>query len=167
MSLSVQTERPQNSAPFDPDAAAPEAARVQALMVGIADEIFAIDAGLVREIIDPLPPTRVAGARPHLPSVVNVRGAIIPLADLRVRFGLPPRAASPDTRIVVVELTIDGDPVCVGLTADKVHEVTEIRFSEARPMPRVGLAIRPDFVRTLIKWNDQFVIVPDLEAILA
>lgn len=165
MSLAARAESPQ--APAVPAAAAQEGTRVQALMVGIADEIFAIDAGLVREIIDPLPPTRVAGARPHLPSVVNVRGAIIPLADLRVRFGLPPRAASPDTRIVVVELAIDGDPVCVGLTADKVHEVTEIQFSDARPMPRVGLAIRPDFVRTLIKWNDQFVIVPDLEAILA
>ncbi|MFE1602959.1 chemotaxis protein CheW [Methylobacterium sp. ID0610] len=136
-------------------------------MLGIADEVFAIDAGMVREIIDPIPTTQVTGARPHLPAVVNVRGNVIPLADLRVRFGMPPRAQSPDTRIVVIELPIDGDPVCVGITADKVHEVTEIAGATSQPIPRVGLAIRTEFIRSIISWNGQFVIVPDMEIILA
>ncbi|MEH3118341.1 MAG: chemotaxis protein CheW [Methylorubrum populi] len=139
---------------------------VQVLMVGIADEIFAIDAGMVREIIDPIPPTRVAGARPHLAALVNVRGNIVPLADLRVRFGMPARGATSDTRIVVIELPIDGDPVFVGLTADKVHEVTEISGAAAQQIPRVGMAIPPEFIRAIVKWNDAFVIAPDLERIL-
>lgn len=139
---------------------------MQVLMLGLGDEIFAIDADLVREIIDPIAPTRVAGARPHLPAVVNVRGNVIPLADLRVRFGMPERAASTDTRIVVVELPIDGEPVTVGLMADKVYEVTEISGRHTQATPRVGMSWRPDFIRAIAKWNDEFVIIPDLERIL-
>lgn len=139
---------------------------LQVLMVGIADEIFAIDAGMVREIIDPIPPTRVAGARPHLGSVVNVRGNIIPLADLRIRFGTPEREATPDTRIVVIELLIDGDPVSVGIMADKVHEVTEISSAAAQQIPRVGMALKPEYIRSIVKWKEEFVIVPEMERIL-
>lgn len=139
---------------------------LQVLMVGIADEIFAIDAAMVREIIDPMPATRVAGARAHLHSVVNVRGNIIPLADLRIRFGMPERAASLDTRIVVIELPIDGDPVSVGIMADKVHEVTEITSASAQQIPRVGMAMKSEYIRSIVKWKDEFVIVPDMERIL-
>ena len=139
---------------------------MQVLMVGIADEIFAIDAGLVREIIDPIPPTRVAGAREHLRSIVNVRGNVIPLADLRVRFGMPERAATPDTRIVVIELPIDGDTVSVGITADKVHEVTEITGTGTQQIPRVGMALKPEYIKSIVKWKEEFVIVPEMERIL-
>ena len=143
-----------------------ETPTAQVLMVGIADEIFAIDAGMVREIIDPIPVTRVAGARPHLGAVINVRGNVIPLADLRIRFGMTARAATPDTRIVVIELPIDGDPVSVGITADKVHAVTEIASASAQHIPRVGMALKPEYIRSIVKWNDAFVIVPEMEKIL-
>jgi purine-binding chemotaxis protein CheW len=135
-------------------------------MLGLGEEIFAIDAGLVREIIDPIPATKVAGARAFLPSVANVRGNVIPIADLRLRFGMPKRDATPDTRIVVLEIEIDGDPVVVGIIADKVYEVTEISRAKAQPTPRVGMQLRPEFVQFITKWNEEFVTVPDLERIL-
>ena len=138
----------------------------QVLMLGLGDEIFAIDADMVREIIDPIPPTRVAGARPHLPAVVNVRGNVIPLADLRIRFGMPAQGPSADTRIVVIELPIEGDPVVVGIMADKVYEVTELSGRDAQATPRVGMSWRPEFIRSIAKWNGEFVIIPDLERIL-
>ena len=84
-----------------------ESVSLQVVMVGIAEEIFAVDAGMVREIIDPIPTTRVAGAKPFLPAVVNVRGNVIPLADLRVRFGMACKPPTSDTRIVVIELKIE------------------------------------------------------------
>ena len=139
---------------------------MQVLMLGLGGEIFAIDADMVREILDPIPPTRVAGARAHLPAIVNVRGNVIPLADLRLRFGMPDCAATPDTRIVVIELPIEGDPVVVGIMADKVFEVTEISGRSAQTTPRVGMSWRPEFIRSIAKWNDEFVIIPDLERIL-
>jgi purine-binding chemotaxis protein CheW len=142
------------------------AAPLRVLMMGIGDEVFAIEAGMVREIIDPIAATRVAGARPHLPGVINVRGNVIPIADIRVRFGMERRPDTADTRIVVMELAIDGDPVVVGVRADKVHDVTEIAPADAQATPRVGLQWRPEYIRFITRWNGDFVIVPDMERIL-
>jgi len=146
--------------------AAHDDASLQVVMVGLGDEKFAVDAGLVREIIDPIPATRVAGARPFLPSVINVRGNVIPLADLRIRFGMPIGTDSTDTRIVVIEVEIEGDPILVGVIADKVYEVTEISRTNVQQTPRVGMHWRPEFISFITKWRDEFVIVPNLERIL-
>jgi purine-binding chemotaxis protein CheW len=140
---------------------------MQVVMLGIGGEVFALDSDLVREIIDPVPATRVAGARPFLPSVVNVRGNVIPLADLRVRFGMPNTESTADTRIVVLEIKIDGDPVLVGVVADKVYEVTEISPSDVQPTPRVGMHWNPEFICFITKWREEFVIVPNMERILS
>jgi purine-binding chemotaxis protein CheW len=135
-------------------------------MIGLGEEKFALDAGLVREIIDPVPVTKVAGARAFVPSVINVRGNVIPLADLRIRFGMPQLDDSADTRIVVIELELDGEPVLVGLTADKVYEVTEISQTDVQQTPRVGMHWKPEFIRFIAKWREEFVIVPNMERIL-
>ncbi|KYK48085.1 MULTISPECIES: chemotaxis protein CheW [Bradyrhizobium] len=139
---------------------------MQVVMIGLGEEKFALDAGLVREIIDPVPVTKVAGARAFVPSVINVRGNVIPLADLRIRFGMPQLDNSADTRIVVIELDFDGEPVLVGLTADKVYEVTEIAQTDVQQTPRVGMHWKPEFIRFIAKWREEFVIVPNMERIL-
>ena len=143
------------------------AALMQVVMLGIGDEVFALNTELVREIIDPVPATRVAGARPFLPSVVNVRGNVIPLADLRERFGMPKTDATADTRIVVLEIKIDSDPVLVGVVADKVYEVTEISPADVQTTPRVGMHWNPEFICFITKWREEFVIVPNMERILS
>ncbi len=148
------------------NATALEDGAIQVVMIGLGDEKFALDAGLVREIIDPIPATKVAGARAFVPSVINVRGNVIPLADLRIRFGMPATEDSVDTRIVVIELTIDNEPVLVGLTADKVYEVTEISRTNVQQTPRVGMHWKPEFIRFITKWREEFVIVPNMERIL-
>jgi purine-binding chemotaxis protein CheW len=139
---------------------------MQVVMIGLGDEKFALDAGLVREIIDPVPATKVAGARSFVPSVINVRGNVIPLADLRIRFGMPQTEDSTDTRIVVIEVEIDNEPVLLGVTADKVYEVTEISRTDVQQTPRVGMHWKPEFIRFITKWRQEFVIVPNMERIL-
>jgi purine-binding chemotaxis protein CheW len=139
---------------------------IQVVMIGLGDEKFALDAGLVREIIDPVPATKVAGAKAFVPSVINVRGNVIPLADLRIRFDMPITESSADTRIVVIEIGIDNEPVLVGLTADKVYEVTEISLTDVQQTPRVGMHWKPEFIRFITKWRDEFVIIPNMERIL-
>lgn len=139
---------------------------IQVVMIGLGDEKFALDAGFVREIIDPVPATKVAGAKSFVPSVINVRGNVIPLADLRIRFGMPMMEDSADTRIVVIEIDIDNEPVLLGVTADKVFEVTQISRTDVQQTPRVGMHWKPEFIRFITKWRDEFVIVPNLERIL-
>ena len=143
-----------------------QADAMQVVMIGLGEEEFALDAGLVREIIDPVPVTKVAGARAFVPSVINVRGNVIPLADLRIRFGMPQLDDTAETRIVVIELDLDGEPVLVGVTADKVYEVTEISQTDVQQTPRVGMHWKPEFIRFIAKWREEFVIVPNMERIL-
>ncbi|MBK3665401.1 chemotaxis protein CheW [Bradyrhizobium diazoefficiens] len=142
------------------------AGAMQVVMIGLGEEKFALDAGLVREIIDPVPVTKVAGARSFVPSVINVRGNVIPLADLRIRFGMPQPEESADTRIVVIEIELDNEPVLVGVTADKVYEVTEISQTDVQQTPRVGMHWKPEFIRFIAKWREEFVIVPNMERVL-
>lgn len=143
-----------------------DAKSLQVLMIGLGREILAIETDLVREIIDPVPRTPVPGARGFIASLVNVRGNVIPLADLTHRLGMPRSPETADTRIVVLDLDIGGDPVTVGILADKVHEVTEVELSRSLPTPRIGAQWNPEFVRFMVRWNGDFVIVPDLDLIL-
>jgi purine-binding chemotaxis protein CheW len=148
-----------------PDAVRQDAA-LQVVMLRIGPETFALEAGMVREIIDPIPATRVAGARGHLDRIVNVRGNVVPLADIRTRFGMPAGATTADTRFVVIEVAIAGDPVTVALVADKVFEVTEVHLGHQQPVPKIGASWRPEYIRCIVKGNDDFIIVPDMEQIL-
>jgi purine-binding chemotaxis protein CheW len=145
---------------------AEEASR-QVLMLGLAGEMFALDATQVREILDPIPVTRVPGAQPYVSSVLNVRGKVIPLADLRVRFGMPPASITPDSRFIVVEIELAGELTTVGIVADKVYEVTDLDTSTLQKAPPIGMRWRPEFIAAIAKWKDEFIIVPNMKLILS
>ena len=138
----------------------------QALMLGLAGEVFAIDARQVREILDPIPVTRVPGAKPYVSNLINVRGKVIPLADLRLRFGMPPAAVTSDSRFIVLEIDLGGDATTIGIIADKVYEVTELDASTLQQTPPVGMRWRPEFVAGIAKWKDEFIVLPDMARIL-
>ena len=138
----------------------------QVLMLGLAGEMFALDARQVREILDPVPVTRVPGAQPYVSSVLNVRGKVIPLADLRVRFGMPPASITPDSRFIVLEIDLAGEPTTIGIAADKVYEVTDLDTSTLQKAPPIGMRWRPEFIAAIAKWKDEFIIVPNMKQIL-
>ena len=138
----------------------------QVLMLGLAGEMFALDARQVREILDPIPVTRVPGAQPYVSSVLNVRGKVIPLADLRVRFGMPPASITPDSRFIVLEIDLAGEPTTIGIVADKVYEVTDLDTTTLQKAPPIGMRWRPEFIAAIAKWKDEFIIVPNMKQIL-
>ncbi len=137
----------------------------QVLMLGIAGEIFALDARQVREILDPVPVTRVPGAQTYVSSILNVRGKVIPLADLRLRFGMPPASITPDSRFIVLEIDFAGEPTTIGIVADKVYEVTELDTATLQKAPPIGMHWQPEFIAGIGKWNGEFIVVPNLERI--
>ena len=143
-----------------------EEASRQVLMLGLAGEMFALDARQVREILDPVPVTRVPGAQSYVSSVLNVRGKVIPLADLRVRFGMPPASITPDSRFIVLEIELAGEPTTIGIVADKVYEVTDLDTSTLQKAPPIGMRWRPEFIAAIAKWKDEFIIVPNMKQIL-
>lgn len=140
---------------------------LQVLTFDLHGETFALEAGLVREVLDLLPETAVPGADPFVDAVINFRGRVIPLADLRLAFGLERGEPTIDSRIVVIEYDLDGDPTLIGLRADKVHEVTSLEIADIEEAPRVGMRWRADFISTLARRDGDLIVVPDLGQIFA
>ena len=138
---------------------------MRALTLRLQDEVFAIEAESVREILDLVPITEVPNAPAFVGGLINVRGRVVPLADLRVVFGMERPPPNQDTRIVVIEVDIDSEPTIVGILADKVHDVTDIEAAAIQDAPRVGMRWRPDYVRAIGKRNGGFVIIPNLNRI--
>ena len=140
---------------------------MRALTLRLQDELFAIEAESVREILDLVPITEVPGASPFVGGLINVRGRVVPLADLRVMFDMDRPPPDKDTRIVVIETEVEGEPTIVGILADKVHDVTDIDAAAIQDAPRVGMRWRPEFVRGIGKRNGGFIVIPNLERIFA
>jgi len=135
---------------------------MDALTLRLHDEVFAIDARQVREILELVPVTRVPGAAACMDGVINVRGRIVPLADLRVLFGMARADAGVHTRIVVVELLLDRNPVVVGILADAVNDVIRIAADTVEPPPRFGMRWPVEFMTGIARHEERFVVLPDL-----
>lgn len=133
----------------------------------LGDELFAINVFQVREILDLMPITKVPTAPEHLRGVVNVRGKAIPVVDLRRRFGLPPVADTVHTRIVVLELDLDGAPCTVGGQADSVHNVIELDANEIEPPPSLASRWRAELVRGMARRGDDFIMILDVDRIFS
>ena len=133
----------------------------------LGDELFAIDVARVREVLDLSEITRVPTAPPYMRGVVNVRGSAVPVVDLRLKFGLPAAADTVHSRIVVLEIDLDGQRAVVGGLADSVHEVLELERSQIREPPRIAMRWRADMIDGLGKKGEQFIIVLDIARVFA
>lgn len=140
---------------------------LEILTLGLQGELFAVEATTVREILDLVPITGVPNSRPFVSGLINVRGRVVPLADLRIKFGMNQPPPTIDTRIVVMEIDIGGEPTIVGILADKVYEVTEIAAAALEETPRIGMRWRPEFIRCIGKRGDAFIIVLDIGRIFS
>ena len=138
---------------------------IEVLTFEINGETLAIEAGLVREILDPLPETAVPGANPLVASVINFRGQVIPLANLHAAFGMVRDGISADARVVVLELELDGEALRLAIGTDRVNEVTILRQADAEPQPVLGVRWPRGLLRALVRRAGDVVLLPDLVAI--
>jgi purine-binding chemotaxis protein CheW len=145
----------------------PHDSALEVLTLSLDGHAFALEASRVREIVDLMPVTEVPGSNQFVNGLINVRGNVVPLANLRHKFGMPPAPSTIDTRIVVIEVDLGGDRTMVGLLADKVYEVTEIAPSAVEETPRIGMSWRPEFIRCIGKRGDDFIVVLDIENIFS
>ena len=100
-------------------------------------------------------------------SMITFRDRIVPLADLRGSFGMEAHANTADSRIIVIELDVNGDPFLIGLTADRVNEVTVLHAGDAEEAPVIGMRWPRDHVRCLVRREGDLVVLPDLTALFA
>lgn len=139
----------------------------QCLTFQLAGEEYAIGISPVREIIAYGPLTTVPQAPPSVRGVFNLRGSVVPVIDLAIKFGLRASPLTNRTSIVILELDLANEKTIVGILADAVHQVVEWLDDEILPVPAFGTQARVDFLRGMGKAGARFVLILEIEKALA
>ncbi|HEV2702305.1 MAG TPA: chemotaxis protein CheW [Steroidobacteraceae bacterium] len=139
----------------------------QYLTFMLGGELFAIGILCIKEIIEYASLTEVPMMPATVRGVINLRGAVVPVTDLQIRFGKTPSPVSKRTCIVIIEVTGLGERQDIGIIVDSVDSVLDIPASEIEPPPTFGAGIRTDFIRGMGKVNGKFVILLDVNHVLA
>ena len=140
---------------------------LQYLTFSLGDEVFAMDIRCVREIIQHSNMTMVPLMPEFVRGVINLRGSVVPVIDLFVRFGRPACAAAHRTCIVILELSQGDGTAELGVMVDNVSEVLSIAASEVEPAPAFGSDIRAEFIAGVAKVGERFVILLDVNHVLS
>ena len=138
---------------------------VQYLTFKLADEIFALDVAKVREILEYTSITKVPQTPEFMRGVINLRGSVVPVIDMRLKFGMSATEQTINTCIIVVEVTLDGDTTVLGALADSVQEVVEMEPELIEPAPHIGTRLNTDFIKGMGKHEDQFVMILDIDRV--
>jgi purine-binding chemotaxis protein CheW len=133
----------------------------------LGEEMFALDVAQVREVLDLSSVTKVPKTLDFMKGVINVRGSVVPVMDLRMKFDMPATKNTIDTRTIVMELNLDGETTVLGALADSVHEVIELDPEQIEPPPRIGSRWRTDFIKGVGKRDDAFIIILDIDRVFS
>ncbi len=139
----------------------------QYLSFNLGDGQYAIPVARVEVVLEKQPITRVPRARPWLRGVTNHRGAVIPVVDLRLRFGMGETPIVEGISIIVLQLDIDGDVVTVGMLADGVREVIDIETAELESAPDVGGKLDRKAIAAIGKKDGAFIVILDVDEAFA
>jgi purine-binding chemotaxis protein CheW len=140
---------------------------VQFLTFMLGGEMFAIGILAIKEIIEYSSLTEVPMMPASVRGVINLRGSVVPVVDLSLRFGRAPNAVTKRTCIVIVEISLNDTRQVVGVVVDAVNEVIEIAQADIEPPPTFGTRIRTDFIQGMGKINSRFVILLDVNQVLS
>lgn len=128
-------------------------------------ESFAVSVRKVREVLEYTPITKVPKTPEHMLGVINLRGSVVPVMDLGLKFGLGSRPVTEDTGIVVMEVTVTGDVVILGAVVDGVEEVVELSDSEIQPPPPMGSDLETKFLLGLGQRDERFLMLLDMDKV--
>lgn len=144
-----------------------EAALAQYLSFQVAGETYAVGVLQAREIIEYNTVTRVPHAPPAVRGVINLRGSVVPVVDLAVKFGLPASAIGRRTCVVIVECVIGGESLVMGVMADAVNHVLDLGPADIEPAPSFGTRVRTEYLKGMGKLEHGFVLLLDMDKLLS
>jgi purine-binding chemotaxis protein CheW len=144
-----------------------QAASRQYLTFTVANEMFGIAISSIKEIIEYRAPTDVPMMPGFMRGVINLRGRVVPVIDLSVRFGRGKNENTRRTCIVIVEIRQDGAQHDIGVVVDAVSAVLEIADADIEPAPAFGARLRADFISGMGKLGEKFVIMLDIDCVLS
>ncbi len=140
---------------------------IQFLTFKLGDEVYGVDVLQVREVLDAVPVTKVPRSPEFMLGVINLRGSVVPVVDMRRKFGMQAADRSRDTCIVVMEIALEGETTVIGALADAVEEVLELTEAQIEPAPKLGTRLNTEFIRGMGKRDEQFIILLDVDRIFS
>jgi len=148
-------------------AASAASSTAQYLTFTLDQERYAVDIAQVREVLEFTSVTKVPRTPEFMRGMINLRGNIVPVIDLRLKLGLTRTERTVDTCIVITEVEVEGQPTVLGALADSVQEVIDLDEASMAPPPRMGTRVDTAFIRGMAKREDQFLVVLDIQRVLS
>jgi len=139
----------------------------QYLTFKLANEIFATDVAQVREVLDFTTITEIPRTPPFMSGVINLRGSVVPVVDMRLCLEMSKTERTTNTCIIVLEVLLDNESIIIGALADSVEEVIDLDPEQIKPAPRIGTQIRTDFLKGMGKRDDQFIMILDIDRVFS
>ncbi|HOC59617.1 MAG TPA: chemotaxis protein CheW [Smithellaceae bacterium] len=130
-------------------------------------EVFALDVSQVREILDYTKITKVPQTPEYMKGVINLRGAVVPVVDMRLKFNMPSQERTVNTCIIVVEVHLEEEQAVLGVLVDSVQAVFGLEPSQVEPPPRIGTKLNTDFILGMGKRGEDLVIILDVDRIFS
>jgi purine-binding chemotaxis protein CheW len=143
------------------------AEQTQYLTFRLAGEEYAIGILRVREIIEFGTLTTVPAAPPQLRGVINLRGSVVPVVDLALRFGLPATPITRRTCIIIVEAEVEADRITVGIIAESVNQVVDVLPEDILPPPDFGTHVPTEHLVGMGRTERKFLLILDLDRVLS
>ncbi|MDD2733329.1 MAG: chemotaxis protein CheW [Desulfuromonadaceae bacterium] len=139
----------------------------QYLTFKLDEEIFALDVAKVREILEYSSVTKVPQTPDFMRGVINLRGSVVPVIDLRLKFGMSATEQSVNTCIIVTEVAMEGETILLGALADSVQEVNEMEAEQIEAAPHIGTRLNTDFIKGMGKKDNAFVMILDIDKVFS
>ena len=139
----------------------------QYLTFFLADEQYAVGVLSVKEIIEYGIVTKVPTTPAYIRGVINLRGSVVPVVDLAVKFGLPSVPVGRRTCIVIMETTLLGEKVVMGIVADAVSQVIQFSAQDIEPAPAFGTSVRLEYLEGMAKLGTKFVLILNMDQVFA
>lgn len=137
----------------------------QYLTFKLDSETFAFEINSVREVVQTSWTTKVPNTPEYMRGVINLRGSLVPVIDLKDKFQVGQTSETVDTCIVIVDVDVEGERVILGSLADSVEKVIEISPDDIEPPPMLGTTLERQFIRGMGKWGEAFVIILDVNRV--
>jgi purine-binding chemotaxis protein CheW len=141
--------------------------QTQYLTYYLAGEEYAVGILRVKEIIEYDTLTKVPGTPPFIRGVINLRGSVVPVVDLAVKFGLPETPVTKRTCIVIVEVDVEDERTVMGVVADAVSQVVDLSSREIEAPPSFGTRVRMDYLQGMGKVDKKFILILDIDRVLS
>jgi purine-binding chemotaxis protein CheW len=139
----------------------------QYLTFMLGEEIYALDISQVREVLDYTTITKVPQTPDFMRGVINLRGHVVPVVDLRLKFGMSETVQTVNACIIIVELMMQGEETLIGALADSVREVLDLDPEHIEPAPKIGTQLNTEFLKGMGKRDEHFIMILDIDKVFS